>query len=57
MSVYTYMSIKWGWIFLVRGKEVIKNWKLEKLYGFMQQKIEEKNPQMVSPLDHFQGKN
>ena len=34
VPVYTNMSIKWGWIFLVRGEEVINNGKTSKIVGF-----------------------
>ena len=29
--VYTNISIKWDWIFLVKGEEVISNWKTSKI--------------------------
>ena len=32
--VYTNMSIKWDWIFLIKGEEVISNWKTSKIVGF-----------------------
>ena len=54
--VYTNMSIKWDWIFLIKGEEVISNGKTSKIVGFLQHEFE-KNPPMVPPLDHFQGKN
>ena len=34
VPVYTNMSIKWGWIFLVKGKEVINNGETSKIVGF-----------------------
>ena len=34
VPVYTNMSIKWGWIFLVKGEEVINNEKTSKIVGF-----------------------
>ena len=34
VPVYTNMSIKWGWIFLVKGEEVINNGKSSKIVGF-----------------------
>ena len=55
--VYTNMSIKWDWIFLIKGEEVISNGKTSKIVGFYAAKIWKKNPPMVPPLDHFQGKN
>ena len=34
VPVYSNMSIKWGWIFLVNGEEVINNGKSSKIVGF-----------------------
>ena len=34
VPVYTNMSFKWGWIFLVKGEEVINNGKTSKIVGF-----------------------
>ena len=34
VPVYTNMSIKWGWIFLVKGEEVTNNGKTSKIVGF-----------------------
>ena len=34
VPVYTNMYIKWGWIFLVKGEEVINNGKTSKIEGF-----------------------
>ena len=34
VPVYTNMNIKWDWIFLVKGEEVISNEKTSKIEGF-----------------------
>ena len=56
VPVYANMSIKCGWIFLIKDKEVINNGKSSKIIGFYAAQNWKKNPPMVPLWIIFKGK-